>query len=177
MTIYAYMRFSSENQTNNTSIETQREAINRYVQSVTELRGMPISEMIDEAKSATTLKGRYALQAIRQQALRGDAVVVFKLDRMGRNLLDSLQVLSEFENQGVRVYSTSEPEMPLVRHILLATAEEFSRSLGDRCRRALNTLASAGNAANKSPYGYRIQRDPQTRRGKLVQSPNRRKLF
>lgn len=177
MTIYAYMRFSSENQTNNTSIETQRDAIGRYVQSVAELRGMPITEMIDEAKSATTLKGRLALQSIRQQAVRGDAVVVFKLDRLGRNLLDSLQVLSEFENQGVRVYSTSEPEMPLVRHILLATAEEFSRSLGDRCRRALNTLASSGNAANKPPFGYRIQRDPQTRRGKLVPVPEQAEVI
>ena len=109
MTIYAYMRFSSENQTNNTSIETQREAINRYVQSVTELRGMPITEMIDEAKSATTLKGRYALQSIRQQAARGDAVVVFKLDRLGRNLLDSLQVLSEFENQASAFTARANP--------------------------------------------------------------------
>ena len=60
---------------------------------------------------------------------------------------------------------------------MLATAEEFSRSLGDRCRRALNTLASAGNAANKSPYGYRIQRDLQTRRGKLVPVPEQAEVI
>src|SRR5207249_2245896 len=111
------------------------------------------------------------LAAIQNEGASGDALVVFKMDRLGRNLLESLQVLADFEKRGVRVYSTCEPEIPLVRHILLAVAEDFSRALGDRCRRALRTLAAAGCVANKAPFGYSIVRDDATKRGKLVPVP------
>lgn len=156
--IYAYMRYSSENQTGGVSIEMQRDAIKRYIEITPELRGLSLVERIDEAKSATTLEGRTALAAIRSEAKRGDFVVVFKLDRLARNLYQALQVLKDLEEKGVRVMSTAEPDMPLIRHVMLAMAEEFSRQLSDRCKRALDGIARSGHVTNHAPFGYRIER-------------------
>lgn len=177
--IYAYLRYSSDNQSGGVSIEMQRDAIKRYVEITPELRGLGLVERIDEAKSATTLEGRTALAAIRSETKRGDFVVVFKLDRLARNLYQALQVLKDLEEKGVRVLSTSEPDMPLIRHVMLAMAEEFSRQLSDRCKRALDGIARSGHVTNHAPFGYRIERIGN--RAKLVphteQAPIIQRIF
>lgn len=169
MRIFAYMRFSSENQVGGVSIDMQRTAIASFINTNPDLKGKELVERIDEAKSATTLKGRDGLASIRKEARSGDAVIVFKLDRLGRNLFDALKVLKDFEEKHVRVYSTSEPDMPLIRHVLLAMGEEFSRQLSDRCKRALDGIAKSGHVANGAPYGYDIQ--PDGNRKKFVPNP------
>ena len=169
MKIFAYMRFSSENQTGNTSIDVQRETITRFVQHTPELKGGEIVERIDEARSATTVRNRPALASIMSDASRGDIVVVYKLDRLGRNLLEALLVLKELDDRKVRVLSVTEPEQQLTRQIQLAVAEDFSRNLSERCRRALNSLATSGFVANKAPFGYK--REGPRAHGKFVPIP------
>jgi DNA invertase Pin-like site-specific DNA recombinase len=141
-----------------------------------DLKGSQILERIDEAKSGTTVANRGALASILQDARRDDAVVVFKYDRLGRNLLDSLQTLRGLEDQGVHVYSTSEPNSEVVRNLLLTMAQEFSRQLGERCKRALDARAQAGHAANKPAFGYRIHRERVNGPGKFVIVPEEAKL-
>ena len=156
--IYAYLRYSSENQRDGVSLETQRTAIHSFLSTQPDLRGQTVIERIDEAKSATTLKGRFALAQIRAEVRSGDVIIVYRLDRLARNLFEALKVLREMEDRRVRVLSTCEPAMPLVQHVLLAMSEEFSRQLSDRCKKALDNCASNGFAANKAAYGYRIVR-------------------
>ena len=168
MRIFSYIRFSSSNQIGNTSVETQRDAIANFVKNSDKLNGKPIIERRDEAKSATTLKGRFGLEAILREATRGDAVVVFKYDRLGRNLLDALLTMRDLEERGIAVYSTAEGNDELTRNLLLSIAQEFSRQLGDRCKRALDKRASDGFAANKPPFGYRIERTGPNSGGKFV---------
>lgn len=171
MRIFGYIRFSSTNQIGNTTVETQRECIQRFVEAMPELRERPIVECRDEAKSGTTLVGRDGLASIMRDATKGDAVVVFKYDRLGRNLLDALQTIKQLEEHGIQVYSTSEPNNEVVRNLLLTMAQEFSRQLGQRCKIALDSLARSGHVTNKAPYGYSIHRDGPKARGRLVQVP------
>jgi hypothetical protein len=58
--IYAYMRFSSDNQIGGVSIEMQRTAIMTFVRGDPKLSSQMIAERIDEAKSGTIMKGRDA---------------------------------------------------------------------------------------------------------------------
>jgi site-specific DNA recombinase len=173
MKVFAYIRYSSLNQKGNTTVETQRDAIVRFVATMPDLRGATVVERLDEAKSGTTVANRGALAAILREAAHGDSVVVFKYDRLGRNLLDSLQTLRGLEERGVHVYSTSEPNTEVVRNLLLTMAQEFSRQLGERCKRALDARAQAGHAANKPAYGYRIERETLNGPGKFVIVPDR----
>ena len=76
MRIFAYMRFSSENQVGGVSIDMQRTAIASFINNNPDLKGKELVERIDEAKSATTLKGRDGLASIRKEARSGDAVIV-----------------------------------------------------------------------------------------------------
>jgi site-specific DNA recombinase len=161
MRVFAYLRYSSENQSGGVSLEMQRTAINSYLKSHPEFSGQVIPR-IDEAKTGTTTKGREGLASIQRDAKAGDIVVVYKLDRLGRDLLDSLQVLKDFEDAKVRVLSATEPESKIVQEMMLAFAGEFSRQLSDRCKRALTARAEAGNVANKAPFGYRIHRERST---------------
>ena len=156
MTIYCYARFSSAKQIGGFSVEMQSDAIHQYIANHPELCGQPVTERADEGRSGTTLEKRTALQSIRQEAQRGDVVIVHKLDRLGRSLHDCVGVLRDFDERGIRVLSTTEPEARLVQHIMLSVAEEFSRSLGARCRSALQLCAANGFAANKVPFGYKL---------------------
>ena len=176
MRIFSYIRFSSSNQTGNTSVETQRQVIAQFVAAMPELRGSLVTERRDEAKSATTLKGRTALESIMREATRGDAVVIFKYDRLGRNLLESLQTIKILEERGIAVYSTTEPNNEVVRNLLLTMAQEFSRQLGERCKRALDQRASGGHVANRSPFGYRIERTGPNSGGKFIPVETEAKL-
>ncbi len=54
----------------------------------------------------------------------------------------------------------------MVRNLLLTMAEEFSRQLGERCKAALDATSKRGFAANKPPYGYRLERVPDPAGGK-----------
>jgi site-specific DNA recombinase len=146
--IYCYMRYSSDGQTGGVSIEMQTTAVQNFIKSNVELRGQQVLNCCDEAKSGTSLNGRESLARIRRNAVKGDTVLVYKLDRLGRNLHDALQVLRDLEGRGVRIMSATEPEMPLARHMLLAFAEEFSRQLSDRCKRSLDSIAAKGGVAN-----------------------------
>ena len=50
-------------------------------------------------------------------------------------------------------------------------AQEYSRQLADRCKRALDSRAAAGHVANKSAFGYRIERADARSAGKFITVP------
>jgi len=168
MKAFAYIRYSSLNQKGNTTVDSQRDAILAFVKCMPELKGAAIVECLDEAKSGTTTANRVALANILRDAVRGDVVIVYKYDRLGRNLLESLQTLRGLEDRGVRVFSTTEPNTEVVRNLLLTMAQEFSRQLGERCKRALDSRAQGGHVANKPAFGYAIERAAPNGPGKFV---------
>lgn len=176
MRVFGYIRYSSQNQQGNTTVETQRQAIEYFARATPELKNFPIIERRDEGKSATTLRGRAALEGVMREATKGDALVVFKYDRLGRNLLDSLLTIKALEEHGIQVYSTSEPNTEVVRNLLLTMAQEYSRQLGDRCKTALDKRASEGHAANKPPYGYEIKSAGHNAGKKFVPVPDEAKV-
>jgi len=61
------------------------------------------SETVSGAKAR-----RPALAAALKQARKGDTFVVWKLDRLGRNLLDLLHRIKDFESRGVEFRSITE---------------------------------------------------------------------
>ena len=167
MKVFAYIRYSSLNQKDNTSVETQRDAIAAFVRQTPELAGRVIVERRDEAKSGTTLEGREALlsilgdreRGIIGEAQHGDAVAVFKFDRLGRDLRDAVNTIHALQQRGIKVYSATESNDEFSRNIMLTIAQQFSRQLSDRCKRGLDNRARGGFAANKAPFGYEIKRN------------------
>lgn len=86
-----------------------------------------------------------------------DGVLVYKLDRFGRDHAESIRAVQELERLGVRVYSATEPtEDPFVRDLLLLLANRETRVLSDRVKLGHQDRARQGQWQSRPPTGYRL---------------------
>lgn len=102
--VFAYVRVSADSQRENTSIPSQRERIAAFALA----RGMAAPEVFADVMSGATTN-RPGLAALRAALAPGDSVVVFKLDRLGRSIVDIDPLVTEWEARGVSVHSVTEP--------------------------------------------------------------------
>ena len=87
MNVFLYGRVSSVDQ--DTSI--QKEALKaKYPQGIYR----------EEKKTGTTMQGREALQLVLDMTSKGDKLVVWKLDRLARNVADLAKIVETLENKG-----------------------------------------------------------------------------
>jgi site-specific DNA recombinase len=99
-----------------------------------------------------------------------DCIVVWKLDRFGRDRIESGIQIRELQKVGVRVDSATEPnDSPLLRNILMDFAEEESRRISLRVSANKRTRAQEGRRTSKPPFGYANIAHPQ---GGLTLEPN-----
>lgn len=175
--IFAYLRYSSDNQREGTSLDTQREAIRDYISRTPELNGMTLIEKIDEAKTATTFRNRAGFEEIMREARAGDALVTYRYDRIGRNLRETVDRVYTLEDRGVLVHSASEVGADeLMRAVLFGMAAKFSKDLSDRLKRSSDGLARGGYVTNKAPFGYKIESQGTRTGKKLVVIPEQAKI-
>jgi len=156
-----YIRWSTDEQTQGTTLEVQRDACKHFVLS----QGWAYREdmvFVDEGYSGASLD-RPAITALRKAVARGDvaAVVVYKLDRLSRNLLDCVTLVRR-EWASTALFSTTEhfdTHSPLGQMVfnLLVSFAEFERNVirertmsGKRKR-----LEQGRNSGFPYPYGYR----------------------
>ena len=141
-----YARVSTEEQ----NLDLQRQAL--------ETEGC---ELIHEDKASGTLNGRKGLREAVEGCGSGDVLVVWKLDRLGRSLLDLVGLVEDLKARGVGLkvltgqgatVDTTRPEGRMIFGIL-ATLAEFEREL-------IRERTRAGMAAAKR-RGIRVGRPPK----------------
>src|SRR5215813_12469252 len=105
MPVAVYLRVSTEEQRERQSIATQREFGERYCQ----LHGLAVYRVYaDDGVSGTVaLERRGEGSQILKHAKQGkfDQLLVFKLDRLGRDTRLILNAVADLEKHGVRVRS------------------------------------------------------------------------
>lgn len=105
---FAYTRYSSDNQTKN-STDTQARAIKEYA----ERNGYEILEHFDDAAvSGRTSERKEFMRMVavlRSGKVRADAILVYKYSRFMRNLEESITYKRMLERLGVKVISVTEP--------------------------------------------------------------------
>ena len=117
--VFGYARVSTTGQDESLQLDAIREAGADRV-------------MIDRASGASA--DRPALAKLQGLLRRGDTVMVWRLDRLGRSLRDLIDIVGDLESQGVSLVSlteqidTSSPGGKLVFHVFAALAE-FERDL------------------------------------------------
>jgi site-specific DNA recombinase len=157
-----YLRVSSEEQRDAGTIQTQREFLNNYV----DLYGQTIVDAYaDEGVSGTVPlherpEGRRLLEDAK--ARRFDAVLVYRLDRVGRKLLVVADAHDRLEEAGVSLKSATEPldtSTPAGRMYfqMLASFAEFEReTIRQRTSDGLQRAFRNGKHLGVLPFGYDI---------------------
>lgn len=161
--IALYCRVSTDEQAREgVSLDEQQERLKAYC------RAMGWNEepllFIDDGYSAKNLD-RPELNRLLQEVKKGtiSKILVTKLDRLSRRLLDLLKLIDTFQEYNVSFISISEsfdtntPSGRLTLQVLGAVAEFERERIRERVFENMLHAARQGKWLTQSPYGYRLQ--------------------
>jgi DNA invertase Pin-like site-specific DNA recombinase len=137
-----YVRVSTDDQ----NLDLQRDALTRAHCST-------IYEETASGKSAERPELAYAFKSLR----RGDTLVVWRLDRLGRNLPDLVRIVAELEAKGIGFESISEKIETisaggkLVFHVFAALAEFERNLIRERTQAGLAAARARGRKGGRKP--------------------------
>ncbi len=150
------------------SLDAQREAGESYVKSQRHQGWVVLPERYDDgAYSGATLE-RPALQRLLADVHAGrvNAIVVYKIDRLSRSLLDFARLMEELEQNEVSLvsvtqqFNTSTSMGSLVMHILLSFAQFEREVTAERIRDKIAAEKRRGRyLGGVPPLGYDVDRE------------------
>ena len=175
MAIGLYLRVSTDEQRERQSIVTQRDFAERYCQ----LHSLPVYRVYaDDGVSGTVpMEHRPEGSQILRDARQGkfDQLLVFKLDRLGRDTRLILNAVAELEKYGVRIRSMTEEfdtgtaTGRLMLTMLSGFASHEREVIRERSVAGTNRVAESGAwMGGIVPFGYR--KAGEKRNGQLVVS-------
>src|ERR1039457_3540203 len=178
MAIGLYLRVSTDEQRERHSIETQREFGQRYC----DLHQLSVYEIFaDDGVSGTVpiesrAAGRRVLEAARQGKF--DQLLVFKLDRLGRDTRLILNAVAELEKYGVRIrsmteeFDTATSTARLMLTMLSGFAAHERDVIRERSVAGTNRVAESGAwMGGIVPYGYGKQGERLAARLVISETP------
>jgi site-specific DNA recombinase len=155
------------------SLDAQREAAEAYIKSQKHLGWTLVSNRYDDGGFSGGTLDRPALRQLIEdvEARRVDCVVVYKVDRLSRSLLDFARLIDRFDQRAVsfvsvtQQFNTTSSLGRLTLNILLSFAQFEREIIGERTRDKMSAARRKGKWVGGTPVlGYDI--DP--RGGKLV---------
>jgi site-specific DNA recombinase len=146
------------------SIVAQREACVRRIRD----EGWElVDEYVDRGESARTADRPRLRAMLARVAEDGDveAVVVYKVDRLARNMEDHIAIRAALRRRGVTLVSVTEnldetASGRLVEGIHALMAEFYSANLAAEVRKGMGQKAKLGGYPHKAPLGYLNIREP-----------------
>lgn len=159
-----YVRVSTlEQVTEGISLDNQKAKIKAYCS----LNDLDLVEIIEDAgKSGKSLNREgiaTLLDMIRKKAV--GAVIVYKLDRLSRKVIDTLTLIESFEKADIAFHSLNEKidtSTAMGRFFLNITASlaQMERDLiSERTRDALQMKIANHERAGQIPFGWRLAED------------------
>ena len=148
-TVVGYVRVStSEQETNGAGLDAQRAAIERECAH----RGWQLLRIEQDVASGKTTKRRGGLERALAVCKSGEAtaVVVAKLDRLSRSMLDFAQVLERARREGWSVVAldvavdTTTASGEMIANVLASLAQWERRLISERTRAALQVKRAQG---------------------------------
>jgi site-specific DNA recombinase len=156
------------------TLDAQREAAEHYIRAQAHLSWTILPGRYDDGGFTGANTDRPALQRLLDDVERGeiDLVVVYKVDRLSRSLLDFARLMERFDKKGVgfvsvtQNFDTSSSMGRLVLNILLSFAQFERELISERTRDKIQAARRKGKwTGGQVSLGYRI--DPE-RRGLAV---------
>lgn len=154
MRAIGYMRVSTEEQGDSRAgLEAQEAAIRMEV----ERRGWSLIDVRFDVASGKSLRRRDALGSTLRTLASGEAdtLVVAKLDRLSRSVLDFASIMQTAQREGWAVtvldlgVDTTTPNGKLISNIMISLAEWEREIIGARTRDALKAVKARGTALGR----------------------------
>lgn len=160
-----YTRKSSENglQQDFNSLKAQHAVCSAYIESQQHRGWTDIGKIYEDAAESGGTLERPAMIELLADIERGrvDVVVVYKLDRLSRSLLDFVRLIDVFQRYGVTFvcitqnFDTGDSLGRLVMNVLLTFAQFEREMTGDRVRDKKRAMAAKGLwPGGRAPLGY-----------------------
>lgn len=149
MRVIGYMRVSTEEQGDSRAgLEAQESAIRAEAAH----RGWDLVDLRQDIASGKSMRKRDKLgETLRDLAAgQADALVVAKLDRLSRSVLDFASIMETAHREGWAVavldlgVDTSTTNGKLIMHVMIALAQWEREMIGDRTRAALKAVQARG---------------------------------
>lgn len=145
------------------SLVTQRETCSAYITSQRYRGWVELPDRFDDGGHSGSGLDRPALSLLMQNIEGGliDAVIVYKIDRLTRSLLDFVRLIEVFDRRGIalvsisQAFDTSDSMGRMILNILL-TFSQFERELiAERVRDSIRTRKRHGKVhGGLPPFGY-----------------------
>ena len=181
----AYCRKSIEERADEVfgSIENQHEAVLNFIASHKHEGWIPLTERYDDNGFTGSNANRPSLQRLLNDIKEGRVtmVIVYKLDRLSRSLVDFVQLLKFFDEHEVAFASVTQPidtstsTGKLMLHILSSFAEFERQLISERTKDKLSASRKRGQwTGGYIPLGYQLE--VKDKKKKLIIEPEGAKL-
>ena len=155
-----YLRVSTEEQVENFSLDTQE----KICKQEAERRNVSVVKIFkEEGRSAKNISGRPALIEMMEFCRKNknyiDTLIVYRIDRISRQLQDYLTIRKKLTELGVMIISASEPtgNSPTEKFIesMLASFAQMDNDVkSERSKNGLRARFLSGLGFGTPPFGY-----------------------
>ena len=161
MTTYAYLRVSSRKQTGRQKTDSQKTSISRFCR----FHSIKRPKWVEDYQSGRR-DDRDGFQSILRDAVEGDTLLVWKLDRCGRSMIDTVRNLQTLIGRKVKIVITStgmtfdsdDAMSTFLMQLFSALAELESSTTSERIRAGLEHAKSKGVKLGRKPNERKRQR-------------------
>ena len=177
-----YVRVSSADQTQGTSLDSQERACREYAQKC----GIEVVQVFIErgesATAATRTEFIKALEFCRKNSGVVSSFIVWKIDRFARNTTDHFAVRAKLTQQGVTLLSVTEPitqdHIGKLMETFLAGYAEFENEVRkQRCTGGMQARLREGVWCWSPPIGYTNSKRIKDRRKLMPDIPDEERFY
>jgi DNA invertase Pin-like site-specific DNA recombinase len=162
MTTYAYIRVSTAEQVDNSSMQEQR----RQCKGNAITHGLYLSNFIEDAAVSGAVPFFERIEAKGVSLEPGDVVIVSKLDRFSRDAADALNTIKELKDMGVKLIINGHGDVTDDSNIMARLMLEVMAVFAGHERRVIKARQKDGQAAKRArgghiggsaKFGYRVE--------------------
>ena len=150
MTVYGYVRVSTTEQVDNTSMQEQK----RQISGNALTHNLVIDQFIEDGGVSGADPFFARLQANSVTLMEGDTVIVAKLDRFSRDLLDALQSIKKCKELKIKLIINGHGDVTDSSNIYAQLMLEILCSFAGHERRVLKERQKQGQAAKRKAGGH-----------------------
>lgn len=173
MKLVGYVRVSSRNQEENTSLEDQKRRIKAYCEAFEH----ELIAIFEEVSSGKDMDNRPQFnEAMEMVKTKADGIVAIKLDRIARNCKEVLVMVEDVLQPADKALvlldlnvDTSTPTGKMILTMMAAVAELEKAQINERCRNGKAAKRAAGGYVHGRPaFGYEAE-DKELKRNEQEQ--------